>query len=258
MAWGKQAVNIAPFFGTLSITSRPRWRLRICFTSDNPVRCRPARGCRRIDPVEPLGQPRQVLRCDAGAEVADHDPDFRRASLDAAGVRETITRPPAAPYLSAFSIRFSNSRKSSSRSPRSRGAPGSSISIATWRPWRAAPARRRPGESAARNRPARRAGHGPTVDPRQRQQIVDQPRHPGHLRMHDAEEALARLGIVAGRALQRIDEAGHAASGVRSSWLALATKSARISSTRRSGVRSWNVISMHSRCRRTPWHRPAR
>ena len=37
-----------------------------------------------------------------------------------------------------------------------------------------------------------------------------------------------------------------AASGVRSSWLALATKSARISSTRRSGVRSWNVISTRS------------
>ncbi len=36
-----------------------------------------------------------------------------------------------------------------------------------------------------------------------------------------------------------------AASGVRSSWLALATKSARISSTRRSGVWSWKVISMH-------------
>ncbi len=37
----------------------------------------------------------------------------------------------------------------------------------------------------------------------------------------------------------------NAASGVRSSWLALATKSARISSTRRSGVWSWKVISMH-------------
>ena len=34
-----------------------------------------------------------------------------------------------------------------------------------------------------------------------------------------------------------------AASGVRSSWLALATKSARISSTRRNGVRSRNAIS---------------
>ena len=37
-----------------------------------------------------------------------------------------------------------------------------------------------------------------------------------------------------------------AASGVRSSWLALATKSARISSTRRSGVWSWNVSSTRS------------
>ena len=37
-----------------------------------------------------------------------------------------------------------------------------------------------------------------------------------------------------------------AASGVRNSWLALAMKSARISSTRRSGVRSLNVISRMS------------
>jgi hypothetical protein len=44
-------------------------------------------------------------------------------------------------------------------------------------------------------------------DPRQRQQIVDQPRHPRRLRVHDAEKALARLGILARRALQRIDEA---------------------------------------------------
>ena len=36
------------------------------------------------------------------------------------------------------------------------------------------------------------------------------------------------------------------ASGVRSSWLALATKSARISSTRRSGVRSRRVSSTRS------------
>ena len=34
-----------------------------------------------------------------------------------------------------------------------------------------------------------------------------------------------------------------AASGVRSSWLTLATKSARISSTRRIGVRSWTVMT---------------
>ena len=37
------------------------------------------------------------------------------------------------------------------------------------------------------------------------------------------------------------------ASGVRSSWLALATKSARISSTRRSGVKSWTLIRIKPR-----------
>ena len=43
-----------------------------------------------------------------------------------------------------------------------------------------------------------------------------------------------------------------AASGVRSSWLALATKSARISSTRRSGVRSWNASSTRPGLAATP------
>jgi hypothetical protein len=47
-------------------------------------------------------------------------------------VRETITLPPEAPYFSAFSIRFSNSRSNSSRSPAIvTGVAGSSISIKT-------------------------------------------------------------------------------------------------------------------------------
>ena len=45
------------------------------------------------------------------------------------------------------------------------------------------------------------------LDPRQRQQIVDQARHPGGLGGHGPQEALARLGIVARRPGQRIDEA---------------------------------------------------
>ena len=48
---------------------------------------------------------------------------------------------------------------------------------------------------------------GRQFDPRQRQQIIDQPRHPRRLGMHDAEEALARLDVVPGRSLQRVDEA---------------------------------------------------
>ena len=46
------------------------------------------------------------------------------------------------------------------------------------------------------------------LDARQRQQIVDQPRHAPGLRLHDAEEPLARRRVVARRALQRVDEAG--------------------------------------------------
>ena len=46
------------------------------------------------------------------------------------------------------------------------------------------------------------------LDARQRQQIVDQPRHAPGLRLHDAEEAFARRRIVARRALQGLDEAG--------------------------------------------------
>ena len=39
-------------------------------------------------------------------------------------------------------------------------------------------------------------------------QIVDQPRHAPRLLLHDGQEALARFGVVARRALQRLDEAG--------------------------------------------------
>ncbi len=53
---------------------------------------------------------------------------------------------------------------------------------------------------------------GPPVriefDARQRQQIVDQPRHAARLLLHDRQKTLARLGVVARRTLQRLDEAG--------------------------------------------------
>ena len=45
------------------------------------------------------------------------------------------------------------------------------------------------------------------LDARQRQQIVDQARHAPSLFLHDRQEALARLGILARRSLQRLDEA---------------------------------------------------
>ncbi len=46
------------------------------------------------------------------------------------------------------------------------------------------------------------------LDARQRQQILDQPRHPRRLSVHDREKPLARLGVVARRAAQSLDKAG--------------------------------------------------
>jgi len=69
--------------------------------------------------------------------------------------------------------------------------------------------------------------------------------------MHDGEKAVLRLAVVARRTAQRLDEAEEVASGVRSSWLALATKSARICSLRFDAVRSCRV-SMAARPRQMP------
>ena len=45
------------------------------------------------------------------------------------------------------------------------------------------------------------------LDARQRQEIVDQPRHAPALLAHDGKESVARLRVVARRALQGLDEA---------------------------------------------------
>ena len=47
------------------------------------------------------------------------------------------------------------------------------------------------------------------LDARQRQQVVDQPRHAASLLAHDGEKLVARLGVVVRRALQRFDETEH-------------------------------------------------
>ena len=46
------------------------------------------------------------------------------------------------------------------------------------------------------------------LDPAERQQVRDQPTHPVGLGGHDVEEAVTRLGVVPGMALERLDEAG--------------------------------------------------
>uniref|UniRef100_A0A0N4ZCW0 LigA n=1 Tax=Parastrongyloides trichosuri TaxID=131310 RepID=A0A0N4ZCW0_PARTI len=56
--------------------------------------------------------------------------------------------------------------------------------------------------------PAQRRDVLVQLDPAQRQQVGDQTPHPVGLHRHDVEEFVARLGVVLGVALQRLDEAG--------------------------------------------------
>ena len=59
----------------LAMSSRPRWRLTMCLTIARPSPVPPnSRERRGIDPVEALGQPRQVLARDALALVGDGQP----------------------------------------------------------------------------------------------------------------------------------------------------------------------------------------
>ncbi|MNL35759.1 hypothetical protein D3C87_1578070 [compost metagenome] len=51
------------------------------------------------------------------------------------------------------------------------------------------------------------------LDPAERQQVGDQAPHAVGLNGHDVEELVARLGIVLGVALQRLDEAGQRGQG---------------------------------------------
>ena len=76
-------------------------------------------------------------------------------------------------------------------------------------------------------------------DPAQRQQVADQPGSCGrHSRSMMSRGNRPRIGVVAGRAAQGFDEPISAVSGVRNSWLTLATKSRRICSVSSSRERS--------------------
>ena len=112
---------------------------------------------------------------------------------------------PGAPYLIAFSIRFSATRSSSSRSPRTTGS----------RPKRDATRFSAPRRQASIicRRPAQvRPPCGPDVqvlfDAGQRQEIVDESGHAAGLIRHDAEK-FSRAAVVLRGALQRLDEAEH-------------------------------------------------
>src|ERR1700722_3361931 len=85
-----------------------------------------------VDAIEPFRQPRQMFRRDAGPVIAHAGFFFSFSARPAVGGRAPVagasgaglmwTRLPGAPYLSAFSTRFSKRRTSSSRSPRIKSA----------------------------------------------------------------------------------------------------------------------------------------
>ena len=155
----------------------------------------------------------------------------------------TSTRLPAAPYLSAFSIRFSNTRISSSRSPGTiNAAEGLVIEISTPRSFASVCS----ASTTCRTTDRRSTG------------LSGRKCALSSIRESESRSSISRAMRVACDSIilrKRARAAGSsraepfnvsmkpekAASGVRNSWLALATKSARISSTRRKGDRSRNV-----------------
>ena len=92
-----------------------------------------------VDAVEALGDARNVLLGDAGAEIAEGDVDAAFGAV-IGGAIDTTTVPPDWPYLQAFSSRFSNTWNSSSRSPGTSTGP-SAKSARSRRPFRGRAAR---------------------------------------------------------------------------------------------------------------------
>lgn len=169
-----------------------------------------------IDPVEPFGQARQVLGSDARALVAHRDLDLRRpVLLRRQGVEGD--RDPAAVTTIFHGVLDQVLDHPQDLVPVAQHAvrPGRGVE----RDGDAALAGDRPqriGDLAGERHdvdPLRRRHVDAQLDARERQEVVDQPRHAQGLHPHDAEEALPRLGVVPGRALQGLDEAEQRSEG---------------------------------------------
>ena len=165
-----------------------------------------------IDPVEALRQTRQVLGRDAVPVIAHFrtgpDPLLRRTSISTR--RHRRIPPPAwvhAIFDGVLDEVFGDPHEfvpiAGNEDPvldaRDQlhavfAASGPSVS-ATWR------------TTADRSTGRARPDVPLLLDPRQRQQVVDQPRHAPGLLGHDVEEPGSRRSIVPRRALQRFDEA---------------------------------------------------
>src|SRR5215831_5765734 len=158
-------------------------------------------------------------------------------------------RLPEAPYFSAFSTRFSNTRISSSRSARTSSVSGG-MSILTSTPrsrasvcsasatWRTIGARSTwvSGCTCALS----------SMRDSDRRSSISRAMRVACAFMMSRKRSRACASLRAEPCSVSMKPDSEA-SGVRSSWLALATKSARISSTRLSGVRSCRVTNTSSR-----------
>ena len=166
----------------------------------------------RVHPVEPLGQPRQVLA--RNARPVDRRPSAPRRAAPASAARPparppAAPRPPSRPYFTALSSRFCTTCASWSASPSTGGNPSASArsSVTPRSASRGSNPAARPAQQLGQIDPLRRRLVLGQLDARQAEQVVDQPVHPRRLLRHDAEEALLRRRVVGRRAAQRLDEA---------------------------------------------------
>ena len=111
-----------------------------------------------IDPIEALRETRQVLGAMPGPKSRTVIEIARSPSLSA-----TSTLPPDWPYLTAFSMRFSKTRISSSRSPRTVAEAAAPPGYRSCTPGPAERACRSPRAARRRGAPRHEAGHVPSA-----------------------------------------------------------------------------------------------
>ena len=163
---------------------------------------------RHIDPIEALGQPRQMLGSDARTTIAHRNARFRFAIRPLpAGQRDVHPLAGRRVFQRVLHeiLEHADQFVAIGRHEQRRGDPGRlDLDIAVARQCLQAIGHL-PNDGAEIDLLV-----GPQMrvefDARERQEIVDQTRHTVGLHLHDGEEALARRRILARRPAQRIDE----------------------------------------------------
>ena len=104
VAAGRIAANVEPEPSFDVMISSPRCRLRMMLDDGKPETGSAfLAACRDTDPIEALGQPWQVLRCNAWAIVGNRqDKAGSATSCSGAWAISTPIRPPGLPYFKAF------------------------------------------------------------------------------------------------------------------------------------------------------------